>query len=136
MKKYILIIIFAMIYFQKINAQVNNVIHLSYNLDPKSKSQKYLKDEIVHFYIENEHFTTKKKSKVLSEKPRNIDLININQFINISEKEREKLIKEGEKKGVIKILKNSEIFKTIYLYEKKDCRFYRYNVKWIDEIVN
>ncbi|WP_407268042.1 hypothetical protein [Tenacibaculum maritimum] len=136
MKKHILITIFTMIYFQKTDAQVDSVIHLSYNLDSKSKGQKYLKDKITHFYIKNEHFTTKRRSEIFNEKPKNIDLINIDQFINISEKERERLVKEGEKKGVIKMLKNSEIFKTIYLYEKKDCRVYKYNVKWIDEIVN
>lgn len=136
MKKCFLIIILVLIHFNRIYAQTNKIIHLSYNTGSQFKVRKYIENNIIHFYIENEHFKTKEKSKIFKDKLNNINLININQFIDISKKERLKLIKEGESKGVIKILKNSKTFKTIYLYEKKGCYVYRYDVKWVDEIIN
>lgn len=114
-------------------------VHLSYNiLNKKLKLRKYFdKKGLIHFYIENEHFIANQSPKLLiTENFTNKSLVDIDYLIKISTKKKKELVKKGEKLGVIRLLSNSEIFETIYLYEKKEKKNYRYKVKWIDEKIN
>ncbi len=136
MKKYLSILLFYFVFFQRINAQTNE-IHLSYNcLNSEQKVLKYYKEKSIHFYIGNEHFIANTKPKILKPKAIKFKLIDINQLIEISIRKKKEVIREGEKKRRIKILKNNEIFKTIFLYEKKGSLIYKYQVVWFDEIVD
>lgn len=130
-------LIIGLISSSEINQKKKNEIHLSFNILPdKFSNHKYLDNNgFVNFYINNEHFLSRKEPEILvDEELNNINIIDI-QYLNKIYLRRKKIsIKREEKNGVIKISTNSEFFKIIYLYEKRDDRIYRYEVDWIDEI--
>lgn len=118
--------------------QIMHPVHLSYNLNKNSSNPKRVSeiDGSIHFFICNEHFISKTLDSTLTQSEvTNFDIINITDFRLMARKERERLIRSGEKKGKIKILFNHEVFNMIYLYIKIDHNLIkRYKVKWVEEI--
>lgn len=140
MNKIILILLISSLFlcFQK-NHEDISIVHLSYNvLNRKFEKRKYINSQnSTNFYIGKEHFITKGFPITLNEEMINeLELIDINEFVEISMKKREDLIEAGERIGTIKLLTNSEIFKVINLYEKKGSKYLKYRVEWIEEITN
>ena len=138
MKLFYIIILLSLIFCINKDEQQVKEVHLSYNiLNKKFKIRKFLdKKGLIHFYIENEHFRTNQSPKpLITGDFTNKNLVDIDCLINMSTKKKKELVKKGEKLGVIRILSNSKIFETIYLYVKKGKKNYRYKVKWIDEII-
>lgn len=138
MKLFYIITLLSLIFCINKDEQQVKEVHLSYNiLNKKFKIRKYLdKKGLIHFYIENEHFRTNQPpTPLITGDFTNKNLVDIDYLINMSTKKKKELVKKGERLGVIRLLSNSEIFETIYLYEKKGKKNYRYKVKWIDEII-
>ncbi|MEH6703451.1 hypothetical protein [Galbibacter orientalis] len=140
-KLLITVIVFLMMpVYIFLNAQIET-IHLSFNLCDNTEElrlQKVEKEGELHFYINNEHFKTKKLQ--VMEETSNIGLddeniIDIFSFTKQAEKKRNELMNKDEKDGVVRVLFNSEVFERIFLYEKsKDGYINRYEVEWIEEI--
>lgn len=131
-------IFFFLFLFQVGYGQIMHPVHLSFNLNESSSNTKRVTeiDGSIHFFICNEHFISKTSDSTLTKSEvASLDMINITDFKLMATKERERLIRSGEKKGKIKILFNHEVFHMIYLYIKIDHNLIkRYKVKWVEEI--
>lgn len=118
--------------------QIEDSVHLSYNLHESDNDLKKIinKDGSFHFFINKEYFKTNTLDSILNKTEiQNIDIICIDDFKFLALKERERQIKEGEKINSIRILMNDEVFNKIYLYEKnQDNTVNRYLVTWVEEI--
>ncbi len=122
-----------------VKGQVNEPIHLSYNLTDCCKVRKNIDNSgKKHFFIEDEHFVSDNgepaatlSSKQLDEIP----VIVILDFLEVADQEMKRLIENGEKAGTIKVLFNDQVFDKIYLYEKTETgKVKKYPVIWIEEI--
>lgn len=119
--------------------QESNDINLSYNiLAGEFSTRKYIDDKgFLNFYINNEHFQANQLPEELNDSILIREkLVDINEFEEFVIEKKKELIKKGEKKGMIKIISNSEVFKTIYLYEIRENKIYKYEVTWVDEILD
>ncbi len=117
----------------------NDGMHLIYNEDHSNIQRKYVDSEgRINFYINKEHFISLKKEENLCDSEMNkIVAVDINAFINIAVKKRQKKIEEDEKKGnTISIVPNDRVFDCIFIYKKKNNTWMKYPVQWVDEIIN
>lgn len=118
----------------------NDCVYLFFNIENENHTaRKYIDSNgRVNFYINKEHFVSIKKGELLcATKMNDNDLIDIEEFLDMANQKQRKLIKEEEKKGVIKILSSDTVFDCIFIYEKKDNdEWVKYFVKWIDEIID
>lgn len=140
MKKLFLIILsIVFLISHKRSEYQQGIVHLSYNITNSNVPlKKYLDNRgCVNFYIDNEYFKAIETPKAISkENIENIKLITIDSLIALFDKVRRDSIKIGEKKGVLKILSNSDIFKNIYIYEKQNERFFKHRVEWVEQIID
>lgn len=121
-------------------SQIKEPVHLSFELTEINKDYK-VRDEngYVHFYMQDQHFKSLNPFPDYEEFNPNflqqVEIIEISEFLEVANKERKRLIVEGERNQSLKILFNNEVFKKIYLYQKinKDC-ISRLEVVWIEEI--
>ena|SRR5690606_29893075 len=118
----------------------NSKVNINFNISiQENRINKYLdSDKCAHFYIGREHFKAMGPAEIIDLVDLNlIALMDLDKFVEVSDSKRERLIKKGEKEGVIKLLSNNEVFDTIYLYEKgEENKALRYRVVWIDEIID
>jgi hypothetical protein len=117
-------------------SQIDCTFNLSL-IDADLEYRKIEKNEEIHIYIKNQHFLVSKSSiDFISQSDlKKINLKTINELIFLADKERKRLIIDGEKKQIIRILNNNEVFKKLYLYEIVNGEIIRYkNVMWIEEI--
>lgn len=139
MKKLILILILC---FPCVSyCQIDESINLSYNLTIDSINVKKIRDKnnIIHFYINSEHFQTLTSPKIAQEsnflKLPKIKILDIYEFTALANEKRLQLIQKDKKEQTIKILFNDEVFDRIYLYEvTSNNSFIKYRVKWVEEI--
>ncbi len=139
MKTFFYSFISIIISIKMYNVQEVNEVYLSYNIiESKVITKKYIDDKgSLNFYIGNEHFISNLAPKKINKNDLKCEsLLDVKTLISISNKKRKELIKAGHKSGKIKMLNNSDVFKVIYLYEKKEDKIYIYKVKWVDEIMN
>ncbi len=96
---------------------------------------KVAKGDKISFFINKETFvfnTKHSKVQVFKEKDVRKDaLFNIEEVLKRVHK---RTLAEKDTDGTIHVLKKSEYFDVIYLYEFKECLVYRYPVKWEDSI--
>lgn len=114
-----------------LEAQIEQPIHLSYNLDKYCNSNKIIKKNgDVLFKIENQFFKYDEKNqikKLTSKEIDEIEMVNLSNFLEKAMEKRRKLIK----KNSVRILSNNEVFDKIYLYEKiENGNIKRYPVLW------
>jgi len=118
----------------------NSIVNIDFNISiQENRIKKYLdSDKCAHFYIGREHFKAMGPAETIALGDLNlIALMDLDKFVEVSDSRRERLIKKGEKEGIIKLLSNSEVFDTIYLYEKsEENKALKYRVIWIDEIID
>lgn len=117
-------------------SQIDCTFNLSL-IDTDLDYRKIEKNEEIHVYIKNQHFLVSKSSMdfISQSDLKKINLKTINELIFLADKERKRLTTDGEKKQIIRILNNNEVFKKIYLYEIVNGKIIRYkNVIWIEEI--
>ena len=100
------------------HSQVDCTFNLSL-IDANLEYRKIEKNKEIHFYIKNQHFLVSKSSmEIISQSDfKKINLKTINELIFLADKERKRLKTDGEKKQIITVLNNNEIFKKINLYE-------------------
>tara|TARA_B110000902_G_C13925319_1_gene443764 strand:- start:177 stop:641 length:465 start_codon:yes stop_codon:yes gene_type:complete len=131
MKKNLSILFLSILFIYKISAQ--DEIHLSLNYFNEKNNFKKIKD---NFYIKNEHFKIIKKNK----NPEKVDylkgskknIVDFDNFLNIYQKIKVK----NQEHGLLTVLKKNQIFSHIFLYQKVDKIIYKYEVNWIDSILD
>ena len=111
-----------------------STIHLAF--DKEANTRKYIDSKNrVNFRFNKEHFISLEERTTNSDSVSKINFTPFNEFIYLSNLIRQKLIREGEKEGIIKLLSNNDVFDNIYIYEKiSDSLWCSYKAKWIDEI--
>lgn len=109
-------------------------LHLSYNIF-NEENEKVINNKEITFFIGENYFKHKKNKhcyKVLDNSEISNKIITEKRF-----NEKIQSLKSNQhKNGMIIIKKKSDIFKKIFLYERKDNCIYVYCVDWIDAIVN
>lgn len=131
MKKNLSLLFLSILFIYKISAQ--DKIHLSLNYFNEKCNFKKIGD---NFYIQKEHFKIIKKN----ENPKKIDylkiskknIIHFDNFLNTYQKIKVK----NQEQGLIKVLKKGQIFSHIFLYLKVENIILRYEVNWIDSVLD
>lgn len=139
MRKLFLILLLATILISNNTLENQRPIHLSYNITNSNVPLKKYMDKrgCANFYIGNEYFKAIENPQIITESDiENLELISIDTLIALSNKKRRDSIDIGEKNGVLKILSNSEIFDTIYIYEKHNGEFFKHRVEWVEQIID
>lgn len=139
--KNILNAIFVILPFFMLHGQIKEPVHLSFNLGKEYYDLRKIKEGngVIHFYIGNQHFKSMSKIQSFKESkiknPKKNQVLNISEFLNLANEERQRLIVKGEKNKSIKILFNNNVFDIIYLYVKDENDFIiKYLVSWVEEI--
>ncbi len=139
-KMKIILAFYLILFYNYSNGQDTSPINLSYNYNKgRCDIRKVEKsDNTFDFYIKNVHFSSirnKNNPQVLNENNlKNIKIIEIESFLNLAYKEKEKTLKIERQTDVIKVLTNDKVFKQIFLYVKEKKMILRYEVFWIEEI--
>ncbi|MCT4698235.1 hypothetical protein [Tenacibaculum haliotis] len=136
-------IIFYLLLTYSINSysQKTNIVNISYNLNNEiinEKNRKIIeKNGNTTFYINGNYFEYNKKSELMNVKKNEIEKFTFNtlsEIIIYRNKLIDENIKNSEKNGKLKILENSEVFKEIYIYEKRNNSILKYPVTWLEVI--
>ncbi|MDO6814013.1 hypothetical protein [Tenacibaculum soleae] len=136
-------IIFYLLLTYSINSysQKTNIVNISYNLKNEiinEKNRKIIeKNGNTTFYINGNYFEYNKKSELMNVKKNEIEKFTFNtlsEIIIYRNKLIDENIKNSEKNGKLKILENSEVFKEIYIYEKRNNSILKYPVTWLEVI--
>lgn len=131
---YILLIYSAFSYSQK-----TKIVNLSYNLNNELINENHRKiiekNGNTTFYFKGNYFEHDKSSKLINVEINEIENINsLCEIIIYRNKLIKENIKNSEKNGKLTILENSEVFKQIYIYEKKNDSIIKYPVIWLEVV--
>ena len=136
-----IIIYFLLTYSVNSYSQKTNIVNISYNLNNEiinEKNRKIIeKNGNTTFYINGNYFEYNKNSELMNVKKNEIEKFTFNtlsEIIIYRNKLIDKNIKNSEKNGKLKILENSEVFKEIYIFEKKNNSILKYPVTWLEVI--
>ena len=136
-----IIIYFLLTYSVNSYSQKTNIVNISYNLNNEiinEKNRKIIeKNGNTTFYINGNYFEYNKNSELMNVKKNEIEKFTFNtlsEIIIYRNKLIDQNIKNSEKNGKLKILENSEVFKEIYIFEKKNNSILKYPVTWLEVI--
>ncbi len=128
-------LLFSFLIFAKKQSE-QRCINLIFDMKNKNNYRYETKNKIF-FYIDDEVFVSSKLEKVVISNKNVLSTENICNIKTFKEKSfkirKDKIAKDSLK---IKILKKSEYFDVIHLYELKGKRVYRYLVQWEDSIID
>ncbi|MCL7765503.1 hypothetical protein MPF19_18965 [Polaribacter sp. Z014] len=89
------------------------------------------------FYFNGNYFEYNKNSELINVEKNEIENLIINSLSEIiiyRNKLIDENIKKSEKNGKLKILENSEVYKQVYIYERKNDSILKYPVIWLEVI--
>ncbi len=128
-------LLFSILIFAKKQSE-QRCINLIFDVKNKNNYRYETKNKIF-FYIDDEVFVSSKLEKVVIFNKNVLSTENICNIKTFKEKafkiRKDEIAKDTLK---IKILKKSEYFDVIYLYELKGKRIYRYLVQWENAIID
>lgn len=94
----------------------NSKANIDFNISIQENTiKKYLDDDqCAHFYIGREHFKAMGPAEIIDLLDLSlVALMDLDEFIEVSDSIRKSLIQKGEKEGVIQLLSTDEVFDTI-----------------------
>ena len=91
--------------------------------------QLFILKGIIFFYNKNSELINVRKNEI-----EKLTLNTLSEIIIYRNKLIDENIKNSEKNGKLKILENSEVFKQIYIFEKKNDSILKYPVTWLEVI--
>ncbi|WP_249989843.1 hypothetical protein [Polaribacter sp. Z014] len=122
-------------------SQKTKIANLSFNLNNEiiSKNNRKIieKNGNTTFYFNGNYFEYNKNSELINVEKNEIENLIINSLSEIiiyRNKLIDENIKKSEKNGKLKILENSEVYKQVYIYERKNDSILKYPVIWLEVI--
>ena len=122
-------------------SQKTKIVNLSYNLNNEVISENNRKiiekNGNTTFYINGNYFEYNKNSELINVRKNEFEkltLITLSEMFFYRNKLIDENIKNSEKNGKLKILENSEVYKQIYIFERKKDSIIKYPVIWLEVI--
>ncbi|MFP2995478.1 hypothetical protein ABN763_06190 [Spongiivirga sp. MCCC 1A20706] len=105
--------------------------HVSFNCYEEKDGRIINNGLTTEFFSQGQHFISETKPLEITHSViEDNNILTIKDFLNLASKERLK----RQKKNVANIIFNDQVFKSIYLYCYDNGKFYKYQVKWVEEI--
>lgn len=130
-----------LIYSVNSYSQKTKIVNLSYNLNNEiinENNRKIIeKNGNTTFYFKGNYFEHNKSSELINVEKNEIESVDINSLSEIiiyRNKLIHENIKNSKKNGKLTILENSEVFKQIYIYERKNDSIVKYPVIWLEVV--
>ena len=118
-------------------SHMTETVYLSYNLNNEAINENnrktISKNGDINFYMRGYYFFYDKNSKLKYVRNNEIEKLTLNTLSEMIIY-RNKLIKENQKNGIQKMVWDSEVFKQVYILEKKNDSILKYPVTWLDTI--
>ena len=122
-------------------SQKTKIVNLSYNLNNEVISENNRKiiekNGNTTFYINGNYFEYNKNLELINVRKNEFEkltLITLSEMFFYRNKLIDENIKNSEKNGKLKILENSEVYKQIYIFERKKDSIIKYPVIWLEVI--